>query len=129
MVMTCMVRFWEQEMSSFRDKTLSNSLFLLHLMWAIQPRVIDWSVVEKGNTEDERLRNARYDEGCKATRLLVTICNLSPLCRYAVSVARKLGAMIFVLPEDLVEVKPNMIMSFCASILAIDHLKKKNASA
>jgi len=43
--------------------------------------------------------------------------------RYAISVARKLGATIFLLPEDLVEVKPKMITSFVASILALEGLK------
>jgi plastin-1 len=29
--------------------------------------------------------------------------------KYAISIARKLGATIFVLPEDIVEVKPKMV--------------------
>lgn len=30
--------------------------------------------------------------------------------QYAVSIARKLGATIFVLPEDIVEVRPKMVL-------------------
>jgi plastin-1 len=39
---------------------------------------------------------------------------------YAVSVARKLGALLFLLPEDLVEVRPKMVLSFVASLFAVD---------
>jgi plastin-1 len=30
--------------------------------------------------------------------------------KYAISIARKLGGTIFVLPEDIVEVKPKMVI-------------------
>ena len=39
--------------------------------------------------------------------------------QYAVSIARKLGATIFVLPEDIVEVKPKMV-SFVVCELMVD---------
>ena len=39
------------------------------------------------------------------------------------SVARKLGCTIFVLPEDLVEVRPKMVNIFVAAMLAVDHVK------
>jgi len=39
--------------------------------------------------------------------------------RYAISVARKLGATIFLLPEDITEVRPKMILTFIASIMSI----------
>ncbi len=42
---------------------------------------------------------------------------------YAVSVARKLGSTIFVLPEDLVECRTKMVTIFAAALLAVDHLK------
>lgn len=40
--------------------------------------------------------------------------------KYAISVARKLGATIFLLPEDIVEVKPRMILTFIGSLMALD---------
>lgn len=39
--------------------------------------------------------------------------------QYAVSVARKLGATIFVLPEDIVEVMPKMILTFIGTLMAM----------
>lgn len=42
---------------------------------------------------------------------------------YVISVARKLGACVFITPEDITEVKPKMIFSFIAS-LWVEKLKK-----
>ena len=79
----------------FDDKSLSNSFFLLLLLWAVDPRPIDWLVVSPGQTREERTSNARY----------------------AISVARKLGATVFLLPEDITEVNPKMLLSFVAATL------------
>lgn len=37
--------------------------------------------------------------------------------RYAVSMARKIGARVYALPEDLVEVKPKMVMTVFACLM------------
>jgi len=84
-------------MNSFHDDSLKSGLFFLDLLAAIKPEVIDSSFVCAGDTGDGALANAKY----------------------AISVARKLGATIFLLPEDIVEVKPKMILTFVASCMAI----------
>lgn len=38
-------------------------------------------------------------------------------CRYAISMARKIGARVYALPEDLVEVKPKMVMTVFACLM------------
>jgi len=40
--------------------------------------------------------------------------------KYAISVARKLGATIFVLPEDIIEVKPKMMLTFLGAVMAVN---------
>jgi len=42
---------------------------------------------------------------------------LSCFQRYAISVARKIGARIYALPDDLVEVKPKMVMTVFACLM------------
>jgi len=84
-------------MSSFKDDTLSSGIFFLDLLSAVDARIIDANLVTAGETAEDKLLNAKY----------------------AISVARKLGATIFLLPEDITEVKPKMIMTFVASIMAI----------
>jgi len=84
-------------MKSFKDPSLNDSLFFLDLLAAVDNRVINWEYVTEGKSAEDKLNNARY----------------------AISVARKLGAVIFLLPEDIVEVKPKMILTFVASIMSV----------
>lgn len=42
--------------------------------------------------------------------------------KYAISMARKTGARIYALPEDISEVKPKMVMTVFACLMARDYL-------
>lgn len=42
--------------------------------------------------------------------------------KYAISMARKIGARIYALPEDITEVKPKMIMTVFACLMARDYI-------
>ncbi|KAG6658904.1 fimbrin-5 [Carya illinoinensis] len=83
------------QMESFKEKNLSNGIFFLELLSAVEPRVVNWSVVTKGETEEDKKLNATY----------------------IISVARKLGCSIFLLPEDIIEVNQKMILILTASIM------------
>ncbi|XP_043997232.1 plastin-3-like [Gambusia affinis] len=84
------------KISSFKDKEISSSLAVLELIDAIQPGSINFDLVKTGKlSEDDKLDNAKY----------------------AVSMARKIGARVYALPEDLVEVKPKMVMTVFACLM------------
>uniref|UniRef100_A0A0D6QT18 Calponin-homology (CH) domain-containing protein n=1 Tax=Araucaria cunninghamii TaxID=56994 RepID=A0A0D6QT18_ARACU len=83
------------QMESFKDKSLANGIFFLELLSAVEPRVVNWYIVTKGEDNEEKRLNATY----------------------IISVARKLGCSIFLLPEDIVEVNPKMILTLTASIM------------
>ncbi|XP_024966739.1 fimbrin-1-like isoform X1 [Cynara cardunculus var. scolymus] len=83
------------QMESFRDKSLSNGIFFLELLSAVEARVVNWNLVTKGESEEEKKLNATY----------------------IISVARKLGCSIFLLPEDIMEVNQKMILMLTASIM------------
>ncbi|XP_027887517.1 plastin-3 [Xiphophorus couchianus] len=84
------------KISSFKDKEISSSLAVLELIDAIQPGSINFDLVKTGRlSEDEKLDNAKY----------------------AISMARKIGARVYALPEDLVEVKPKMVMTVFACLM------------
>ncbi|KAI8011602.1 Fimbrin-5 [Camellia lanceoleosa] len=83
------------QMESFKDKNLSNGIFFLELLSAVEPRVVNWGVVTKGETDEDMKLNATY----------------------IISVARKLGCSIFLLPEDIMEVNQKMILILTASIM------------
>lgn len=85
----------KSRMESFKDKNLSSGLFFLELLSAVEPRVVNWNLVSKGETDDEKRLNATY----------------------IISVARKLGCSIFLLPDDIIEVNSKMILTLTASIM------------
>lgn len=45
--------------------------------------------------------------------------------KYALSIARKLGATIFLVWEDITEVKPKMLMTFVAGLYEVWHLESQ----
>ncbi|XP_028277519.1 plastin-3 [Parambassis ranga] len=84
------------KISSFKDKEISSSLAVLELIDAIQPGSINYELIKKGSlSEDDKLENAKY----------------------TISMARKIGARVYALPEDLVEVKPKMVMTVFACLM------------
>jgi len=88
----------DRKIHSFKDPTLSDGLFFLDLLTSVESRVVSAEYVFDPPADDkQKLDNARY----------------------AISVARKMGATIFLLPEDITEVKPKMILTFIASIMSV----------
>ncbi|XP_030430359.1 plastin-1 [Gopherus evgoodei] len=82
--------------TSFKDKSISTSLPVLDLIDAIAPKAIRQEMVKREDlSEQDKLNNAKY----------------------AISVARKIGARIYALPDDLVEVKPKMVMTVFACLM------------
>ncbi|XWS59450.1 hypothetical protein CRYUN_Cryun08bG0122900 [Craigia yunnanensis] len=69
------------QIESFKDKSLSTGLFFLELLSDVEPRAVNWNLVTKGESDEEKRLNATY----------------------IISVARKLGCSIFLLPEDIME--------------------------
>jgi hypothetical protein len=45
--------------------------------------------------------------------------------KYAISMARKIGAGVYALPEDLVEANPKMVMTVCACLMVRAYASKK----
>ncbi|CAH1245696.1 PLS3 [Branchiostoma lanceolatum] len=85
----------ETSLSSFQDPEISSSRVVLDLIDAIKPGSIDYTNVRDGTNPDERFSNAKY----------------------AISMARKIGARVYALPEDLVEVKPKMVLTVFACLM------------
>ncbi|PKK27034.1 plastin-1 [Columba livia] len=82
--------------TSFKDRSISTSLPVLDLIDAIAPKAVRPEMVKREDLSDQdKLNNAKY----------------------AISVARKIGARIYALPDDLVEVKPKMVMTVFACLM------------
>jgi len=86
------------------DKAIDSGVFLLDLLAAVEPRCVNRELVTPGETAKDKKLNAKY----------------------AISCARKLGCSIFLLWEDVTEVRPKMVLSFVASVMAwgLEHPRK-----
>jgi len=84
------------KMSNFKDSTLKTSIFFLQLLDSIR-KCVNWDIVTQGQTDQDCTQNAKY----------------------AISIARKLGATIFLLPEDIVEVKNKMLLTFVGTVMYV----------
>lgn len=82
---------------NLKDKALSNGKFMLHLLASIEPRAVNWEIMTEGSNEQELQNNAKY----------------------VTSVARKLGAVIFCVWEDIVNVNPKQMLIFMATMMEI----------
>lgn len=86
-----------RQITGFKDSSLKSGLFILDLLSAMKQGIINRELVTQGQSEVEAKMNSKY----------------------AISVARKLGATIFLLPEDIWEVKPKMVLSFIGTLMVI----------
>ena len=82
---------------SLKDKSITDSNFLIHLLSVIEPRAVNWDIVLPGESEDDKKNNAKY----------------------TISIARKLGAVIFCVWEDFVNVNPKQMLIFLATLYDI----------
>jgi len=89
------------KISTYQDPNLKDGLFFIYLLASIRSDIIDWEIVKTPSSgalsKEDSLLNAKY----------------------AISIARKLGGTIFLLPEDIYELKPKMILTFLASCMSI----------
>ncbi|KAJ8003776.1 hypothetical protein DPEC_G00151880 [Dallia pectoralis] len=86
----------DTQISSFKDKLISTSLPVIDLLDTIAPSSVKQELVKRENLSDaDKLNNAKY----------------------AISVARKIGARVYALPDDLVEVKPKMVLTVFACLM------------
>lgn len=84
------------QIKGFGDSSISTGVFFINLLAAVNPDIVNWELVTEGTDDEEALLNARY----------------------AISLARKLGALIFLLPEDICEVRAKMCLTFTAAVMA-----------
>ena len=94
----------EYKVTSLKDTKLSNSMFFIQIMNAIEPRAINWDIVVKDKEEKEDKENN---------------------AKYAISIARKLGACVFLVWEDITEVKSRLLLTFLASLFDVAQNYKK----
>ena len=94
-----------QPLSKLTDSSVSSGLYILALVKSVVPRAVDMKMATPGKTPDEKKLNARL----------------------AVSSARRAGCMVFLLWEDIAEVKPKMLLVLLATLMQLDIAQNKAA--
>jgi len=84
----------ETPIESFKSPNLASGVVLIKLTANIEPRVVNWDLVTPGTSPEDKELNAKY----------------------AISIARKLGAVIFLVWEDIPALNPKMLLVFVASL-------------
>lgn len=83
---------------SFKDPALSSAVFFLDLLDALRPGIVDYSLVyNPARSDEEKKQNAKL----------------------AISIARKMNALIFLVPEDIVDIRPRLILTFVGSLMSL----------
>ncbi|KAF2651066.1 hypothetical protein K491DRAFT_696783 [Lophiostoma macrostomum CBS 122681] len=84
------------QIRSFKDSNLGSAVFLLDVLSGMKSSYVDYDLVATGRNEEESYQNAKL----------------------AISIARKMGATIWLVPEDIVAVQSRLITTFIGSLMA-----------
>ena len=95
----------EYKVKSLKDKKLASSLYFIHIMKSIEPRSINWDILVTDKDDAESRENN---------------------AKYAISIARKLGATVFLVWEDIAEVKSKLLLTLLASIYEVGNNYKSS---
>ena len=89
----------ETPLAHFGDPQLASGRLLIKIAGSIEPRMINWDLVTPGETDEDKELNAKY----------------------AISIARKLGAIIFMVWDDIPRLNKKMLLIFACSIYDLAH--------
>ncbi|KAF3921979.1 Fimbrin [Dactylellina cionopaga] len=81
----------------FKDSGLQSGIYLLDVLNGMKSNYVDYELVTPGRTDDDAYMNAKL----------------------SISIARKMGATIWLLPEDIVAVRSRLITTFVGSLMAV----------
>uniref|UniRef100_A0A7S0LPT6 Calponin-homology (CH) domain-containing protein n=1 Tax=Coccolithus braarudii TaxID=221442 RepID=A0A7S0LPT6_9EUKA len=87
-----------RQINGFSDVRLRSGVFLLQLALSVAPECVEAAKILPGETAEECEINARY----------------------AISCVLKMGACVFAVWEDIVEVRPKLLMTIFAAVMAED---------
>lgn len=88
------------QIRAFNDPAISTAIPVIDLVDSIKAGSVNYAQVLPGDAKEDKLANSKY----------------------AISMARKIGAKVYALPEDIAEVKPKMVMTVFACLMARDYV-------
>jgi plastin-1 len=82
---------------SFKDASIGSGIFLLDVLNGMKSSYVDYDLVTPGKTDDDAYANAKL----------------------SISIARKLGATIWLVPEDICQVRSRLVTTFIGKLMRI----------
>jgi plastin-1 len=82
---------------SFKDKSIGTGVFLLDVLSGMKSSYVDYDLVTSGRTDEEAYANAKL----------------------SISIARKMGATIWLVPEDICQVRSRLVTTFIGKFIFI----------
>lgn len=81
---------------SFKDQSIGSGVFLLDVLNGMKSSYVDYELVTSGRSDEGAYSNAKL----------------------SISIARKLGATIWLVPEDICQVRSRLVTTFIGSLMA-----------
>ena len=82
---------------SFKDPAIGSGVFLLDVLNGMKSSYVDYDLVTPGRTDEEAYMNAKL----------------------SISIARKLGATIWLVPEDICQVRSRLVTTFIGKLIPL----------
>lgn len=80
---------------NFKDQSIGSGVFLLDVLNGMKSSYVDYDLVTPGRSEEEAYLNAKL----------------------AISIARKMGATIWLVPEDICQVRSRLVVTFIGGFI------------
>lgn len=81
---------------SFKDPAIGSGIFFLDVLNGMKSSYVDYDMVTPGTTDEDAYMNAKL----------------------SISIARKMGATIWLVPEDICQVRSRLVTTFIGSLMA-----------
>ncbi|KAI9805260.1 MAG: fimbrin [Piccolia ochrophora] len=81
---------------SFKDSSIGTGVYLLDVLNGMKSSYVDYDLVTSGRSDEEAYANAKL----------------------SISIARKMGATIWLVPEDICQVRSRLVVTFIGSLMA-----------
>ncbi|XP_049850682.1 fimbrin-like [Schistocerca gregaria] len=91
----------EHKISGWKDPKITTSLPIAHLVEHLRSGTVDFSLLSSSDSYEDKVNNAKYVITC----------------------ARKVGACVFTLPEQVVESDAKMILTLFAALMTVAYKK------
>ena len=92
---------------SFKDSSIGSGIFLLDVLNGMKSSYVDYDLVTPGKSDEDAYANAKL----------------------SISIARKMGATIWLVPEDICQVRSRLVTTFIGKLSVIFQFRTKLTSA